>query len=78
MIRYYGFLSNRHRSKLLPIVNRIFNNDSSPKIKMTCDFYIRKLLVSTQLIALFATQNLDLDFCVLATAPLILNFGTVS
>ena len=42
IIRYYGFLSNRHRSKLLPIVNRIFNNDTSPKIKMTWRFLYKK------------------------------------
>jgi hypothetical protein len=42
MIRYYGFLSNRHRSKLLPIVNRIFNNNTSSKIKMTWRFLYKR------------------------------------
>jgi len=43
MIRYSGFLSNRSRGKLLPIVNRIFNNNQVLR-RITWQSMVKKTL----------------------------------
>jgi hypothetical protein len=43
LIRYAGFLSNRSRGKLLPMVNKIFNNQRAPK-RITWQSMVKRTL----------------------------------
>ncbi len=44
MIRYFGFLSNRLRGKLLPIVNRLFNHKPKEDVKYPWQFLVKQKL----------------------------------
>lgn len=59
-------MSNSHPSKLLPIVNRIFNNDVSPKIKMNWRFLYQK------------TFGINPTDCIVCKSKLRLGFLSIS
>jgi hypothetical protein len=44
MIRYFGFLSNRLRGRLLPIVNQIFNHNPKEDVKYPWQFLVKQKL----------------------------------
>ena len=70
MIRYYGFLSNYHREKLLPIINKFFNHNVVSNIKMTWRFLYKKTFGYSPTDCILCNSNFVLPSSVLASIHL--------
>ena len=62
MIRYYGFLSNYHRGKLLPIVNKLFDREAPTSIKMTWRFLYKRTFGHSPTDCILCNAKLKLAF----------------
>lgn len=62
MIRYYGFLANRVRGKLLPIVNELFHRNNTEPAKVTWQALLKQAF------------GLDPLECVLCKSPMRLSY----